>query len=79
MNGNGSYDSPAVHVHAAGYYVWVASYGGDKDNESATHACGLESEVVNVTPRQPILTTDVVGEHTVRLVPTAQTWPTLRR
>ena len=69
VNGNGSYDSPAVTVTAAGYYVWVASYGGDDDNESATHACGLESEVVNVTPRQPSIST--VAEATDDTLPDA--------
>lgn len=58
-HGNGAYDSAAVRVTKAGYYTWVATYSGDDNNESATHACGLESETVHVTPRQPVIETQI--------------------
>ena len=47
-NGNGSYVSPAVVVSTVGYYTWVATYSGDDNNLSATHACGQASETVKV-------------------------------
>ena len=59
VNGNDDYSSPGVAVSTTGFYVWVASYSGDDNNLSATHPCGDASEVVKVTPRQPVITTDV--------------------
>lgn len=48
VNGNGTYQGPAVSVSAPGFYSWVATYSGDANNLSATHACGLASETVQV-------------------------------
>ncbi|MGH8893271.1 MAG: hypothetical protein ACRDWY_08205, partial [Actinomycetes bacterium] len=59
VDGNDDYVSPGVSVKETGYYVWVATYGGDANNLSATHACGDASEVVRVRPRQPVITTEV--------------------
>lgn len=67
VTGNGSYVSPDVTVTKTGYYVWVASYSGDDNNVSATHPCGDAAEVVRVTPRQPVITTDVPGSNTLTL------------
>jgi len=39
-----------VIVGAAGTYNWVATYGGNANNESVTSPCG--SEPVNVTPQR---------------------------
>ena len=67
VDGDGAYVSPSVSVGRTGYYVWVASYSGDADNEAATHECGVASEVVRVTPRQPVITTDVPGPNSLAL------------
>jgi uncharacterized repeat protein (TIGR01451 family) len=58
VNGNGDYTTPnAVHVDKAGFYTWVATYGGDNNNKTATHDCGLAVETVQVLPRQPVIST----------------------
>lgn len=58
--GNGSHATPdAVRVTQAGYYTWIATYSGDANNRSATHACGLASETVHVMPRQPVVSTQI--------------------
>ena len=36
--------TPALAAPGAGYYFWKATYAGDANNESATHACGEISE-----------------------------------
>jgi uncharacterized repeat protein (TIGR01451 family) len=60
VTGNGTYTTPdGVRVSQVGYYTWLASYSGDDNNESATHACGLASETVQVLPRQPVVSTQV--------------------
>ena len=47
----GEYTSPDVKVTEAGFYVWVAAYSGDDNNEPATHACGqVEETVTRSTP-----------------------------
>jgi hypothetical protein len=48
VNGNGSYDSPTITPANAGSYQWVAGYGGDADNASATNACNETAEQVTV-------------------------------
>ncbi len=67
VSGNGQYTSPKITVTKTGYYVWVATYSGDANNLTATHPCGDASEVVKVTPRQPVITTDVPGPNTLPL------------
>jgi hypothetical protein len=49
VNG-GSTSSSEVTVGPAGTYNWVATYGGDANNESVTSPCG--SEPVNVTAQR---------------------------
>jgi uncharacterized repeat protein (TIGR01451 family) len=66
-NGNGSYPSPAVVVHAAGYYTWVARYSGDDNNESATHPCAQESETVQVTKAAPSVATVATESANIQL------------
>ena len=65
--GNGPYTSPKITVTSTGYYVWRATYSGDSNNLTATHPCGDAAEVVQVTPRQPVITTDVPGPNTLPL------------
>ena len=66
-NGNGSYVSPAVVVGTAGYYTWVATYSGDDDNASATHACGMVSETVQVTKAPTDVTTVATAQAIIKL------------
>jgi len=50
VNGDGAYGSPTFTTVGAGTYNWVASYGGDANNNPAgPSACGAES--VSVTPQ----------------------------
>ena len=51
VNGNGDYDSAAIHVTEAGVYTWMAEYSGDSRNLEASHACGLASETLTVNGR----------------------------
>ncbi len=44
--GDGTYNSGNVIVSGPGTYNWVAKYGGDAHNNTATSACGAESVVV---------------------------------
>ena len=48
-------------VKKAGFYVWVASYSGDDNNNSATHACGQTEETTTVQPATPTITTQVAA------------------
>ena len=48
VNGNGSYDSPAVTPATAGAYQWVATYSGDAGNASAATACNDPAEQSSV-------------------------------
>jgi hypothetical protein len=48
VNGNGSYDSPAVTPADAGAYQWVATYSGDAGNASAATACNDPAEQSSV-------------------------------
>jgi hypothetical protein len=52
VSGNGNYPTPTgYNATGPGTYEWVASYGGDSKNSSATTKCGDEpvSVTVNVT------------------------------
>ncbi|MFN2608074.1 MAG: Ig-like domain repeat protein [Acidimicrobiales bacterium] len=55
--GNGSYDSPAFTAAAAGTYRWVASYGGDANNNAVTSPCNASNESVVVAAATPTLAT----------------------
>jgi hypothetical protein len=48
VNGNGSYDSPAVTPPDAGAYQWVATYSGDAGNASVAAACNDPAEQSSV-------------------------------
>jgi hypothetical protein len=42
VNGNGTYSTPAGYLPAAaGTYNWLAAYGGDSNNSSASSSLGL--------------------------------------
>jgi hypothetical protein len=48
VSGNGSYSTPAGYVPtSAGTYEWVASYGGDSNNDAVSSPEGSEPEVVS--------------------------------
>src|SRR5439155_17918295 len=49
VNGNGNYGSGNYTPTAVGTYYWVASYGGDAKNNTASGTCGdaNESSIVN--------------------------------
>ena len=50
-NGNGTYETPSgVQLNNAGNYYWVATYGGDSNNESAVSGCA--DEPVTVKPAE---------------------------
>ena len=56
VSGNGSYSTPTGFVlQHAGTYYWVASYGGDSDNNPV--ASGCSDEPVTVAPNQPAIST----------------------
>jgi hypothetical protein len=44
VSGDGSYVSPPVTPQSAGSYQWVASYSGDKNNQSLSGACNDPTE-----------------------------------
>ncbi|HEX2703030.1 MAG TPA: hypothetical protein VHM72_06330 [Solirubrobacteraceae bacterium] len=44
VRGDGSYVSPAVAPESGGTYQWVASYSGDKNNQSLSGACNDPTE-----------------------------------
>jgi hypothetical protein len=49
VNGDGSYVSPAIAPASSGTYQWVASYGGDKNNQSLTGSCNDPTERSTIT------------------------------
>ena len=56
--GNGNYTStPSFTVTQVGTYQFVAVYGGDPNNTSATSACGAANESVVVSPAAPAIVT----------------------
>src|SRR6185436_3115373 len=61
VNGNGTYNSPSIHVTKAGTYRWVANYGGDDNNSATSNGCNGDNENVVVGPRDTSLTTDAGG------------------
>jgi hypothetical protein len=48
VNGDGSYDSPAVTPPTAGAYQWVATYSGDAHNHGAATACNDPAEQTTI-------------------------------
>src|SRR5262249_14229298 len=46
VSGNGAYQSPAFAPTAAGTYRWIASYGGDGNNNAVGGACNDANESV---------------------------------
>ena len=65
VSGNGNYSSPAINVTSAGTYHWVASYGGDSQNNPVSGTCGATGENVTVNPAAPGLTTQASATATV--------------
>jgi hypothetical protein len=62
VNGNGSYQSGAFPLTAAGTYRWVVDYSGDANNRSAgPTACGANSETVVVSKAGPTLSSTASG------------------
>jgi hypothetical protein len=62
VTGNGSYQSGAFQLTAAGTYRWVVEYSGDANNRSAgPTACGANSETVVVTKATPTLSSTASG------------------
>jgi hypothetical protein len=63
VNGNGDYTSDPYETTGTGTVYWIASYGGDLNNEAVSGACGDENESSSVTPASPGIAT------TPRLLP----------
>jgi hypothetical protein len=63
VDGNGDYTSDPYTTEGTGTVYWIASYGGDLNNEAASGACGDENESSSVTPASPGIAT------TPRLLP----------
>jgi hypothetical protein len=60
VSGNGTYGTPSGYVPtSAGTYEWVAAYGGDSNNSSASSPMGSEPEVVSAAG--PTITTTPGG------------------
>jgi streptogramin lyase len=56
VGGDGSYPSDLFSAAAAGTYSWVASYGGDANNNGAATACNDPGETSSVTKASPKMT-----------------------
>jgi LPXTG-motif cell wall-anchored protein len=63
VGGDHAVDVPSgnVTVSAAGKYYWVASYGGDANNEAVTGSCGDQGETSTVNPANPTIVTTATG------------------
>jgi hypothetical protein len=57
VSGNGTYTSSAFTPTSAGTWRFVASYGGDANNQAASGACGAAGESVAVGVASPTLVT----------------------
>jgi hypothetical protein len=57
--GNGGYTSATFTPTAAGTYRWIASYGGDLNNNAVSGTCTSANESVLVSPRGPNMFTQV--------------------
>ena len=62
MNGNGDYDSDDYTTTAAGTYYWIASYGGDDNNDPVTGECGDAGETVVIDKDSPSISTTASGD-----------------
>ena len=65
VNGNGSYPATAYTPANVGTYHWIASYGGDAKNNSATGACGDAGENDTVTSAAPAVVTQASSAVTI--------------
>jgi hypothetical protein len=65
VSGDGSYVSPALAPASSGAYQWVASYSGDKNNQSLSGSCNDQTERTTITEtdcgRSPALLHGVPG------------------
>jgi hypothetical protein len=69
VNGNGSYQSGAYALTAAGVYRWVVQYSGDHNNHGAGPTkCGDDTETVTVTKASPTLTSRASGPTHLRRI-----------
>ena len=57
VTGNGSYTTPPFTPTASGAHRWVATYGGDANNQQAATACGAAGTTTVVQP--PIAQADL--------------------
>ena len=57
VSGNGVYASDPFTTTQAGTYLWIASYGGDVNNDAVAGACGNPGESVIVQRASPVVTT----------------------
>jgi hypothetical protein len=58
VSGNRSYTSPPISPTQSGTYHWVASYGGDANNNPVGGACNDANETVTLTgPTPPAIST----------------------
>ncbi len=57
VNGNGQYSSGTFTPAAAGTYYWIASYGGDGNNNTAATKCGDTGETLTVPKSSPTIST----------------------
>jgi hypothetical protein len=64
VNGNGNYSSDPFIAALPGTYLWVASYSGDVNNNSATTACNEPAETSTVTKASPTITTHATASAT---------------
>ena len=55
VNGNGTFQSPAVVATRDGIYRWKASYGGDEDNDAASSDCAAADAATEVVADDPLL------------------------
>jgi len=72
VTGNGNYASAAFTPPGAGSYNWVASYGGDANNNAFTAPCGANGETLTVQLAPTSITTQV-SPATMTLTTTAGT------
>ncbi len=65
VNGDGQYTSGKFTPTAVGTYYWIASYGGDTNNNSATTMCGDTNESSVVNQASPTISTQAATPVTV--------------
>ena len=63
--GNPTYTSVTFTPAAAGSYVWVASFAGDSNNQSAAGSCSDPNETSAVVQASPAHTTNPTGPVTI--------------